>query len=133
MTTFPAVSLDSTNDRVHRLDLANAIRAVQKFLTSRIASAGQPITLGGLITVPHGFNASPFNVALDLQCIAVVGEGGWAQNNICQNVSGAGFVYSDSMNVYVRVAPSIALGRKDTGVSFTLTPANWNLIVKAVL
>lgn len=131
---FPPVTPDSSDERQHRQQIATAVRALQTFSRSRLISTGQAVALGALITVAHNLKAVPFAISLDLKCILLAGEGGWAQNDIAQNVSGAGATYSDNQNVYVRLpSASISLGRKDTGASFTLTPANWNLIVKAVL
>lgn len=131
---FPPVTPDSSDERQHRQQIATAVRALQKFSRSRLVSTGQSITLGALITVAHGLKAVPFGISLDLKCILLAGEGGWSQNDIAQNVSGAGVTYSDNQNVFVRLpSVSITLGRKDTGAAFTLTPANWNLIVKAIL
>lgn len=114
---------------------------------ARFTSTAQAITLGTLIgPIAHGLGVVPFSVTSDLKC--VTSEGGftggtdviqsWCANGMNDGANARGLsTYADATNISARISnanPTIAgiiLGRKDTGAAFTLTPANWNIILKA--
>lgn len=110
--------------------------------TQKYVSPEQTITSGGLLTLAHGLGAVPSNVVLQLSCQTA--EAGYAVGDkpfVSFNQSDGGTSiyntsYANATNVFVRfsnISSCFKIGHKTTGVSTTLTNANWKLIVRAWL
>lgn len=97
---------------------------------------------GGLASVAHGLGVTPKFVYVSFRCVTA--EGGWSIGDTINSVVGSRYdnafpasnphwmgyaAYADSANVYVRMGnQALHLPRKDTGVSFAVTTANWNVV-----
>jgi hypothetical protein len=102
-------------------------------------SGQQTITSGGSLTLAHGLGIQPGQISMHLHC--TTGEGGysagdelnatgWLGNSINGNYGVS--VVPDVTNLNIRYGsqPSMfIIPRKDTGAAFTLTIANWKLIL----
>lgn len=104
----------------------------------------QPITSGGLLTLPHGLGVAPDRIRLRLQCASGSGgEAGWSEGDEFEisvtELSDSSFsygcmVYHDAANVYVRFgaqAQTFLALNKGTGAVASLTNTKWKLVVRA--
>lgn len=111
--------------------------------TKEYVSAPQTYTPGGALSLPHGFGVAPKIIALELVCltanlgyspgdvvpIAHHGGGDLGSSSLSTCIG----VWVDSATVGIRYgsASGVPLTNKSTGSVQFLTPANWNLRVKA--
>jgi hypothetical protein len=102
-------------------------------------SPQQTITAAGSLTLAHGLGRKPILTKFVLQCTTA--DGGYSIGDEAAeilpgfNTSNTGVsVVCDATNINVRYGSAaqvfVAL-RKDTGVSFNLTPANWRFVIRA--
>lgn len=98
-------------------------------------SAQQTITLAGNLTIPHGLPAKPKLYMAVLQCVtAELGYSVGDETPLIDSFasSQASSIVPDTVNINVRFANgAIGVSNKTTGVSTTITPANWRLVVRA--
>jgi hypothetical protein len=105
--------------------------------TKSFESSQQAMSLGGLVTVAHGLGAKPKLYMVVLQCITA--QGGYVAGDEVQvnpsydGVSNFGLsIVPTSTNILVRVgADSIFIMRPDNGANFSITLANWGMVVRA--
>lgn len=121
------------------LRTAQAIAAFSIF-TKAFVSGQQTMSLGGLLTIAHGFGVVPTLIQAHYECL--VAEGGYAvgdkiiANNAQSDTAGGGAghqIIIDATNIAVRFS-SNAVGEafnKTTGAIFALTAANWALVIRA--
>lgn len=106
----------------------------------KFTSSNQTITAGGLITVAHGLGVVPDLIDFELYC--AVADDGWGVGDVIKASlnatttasSRASALYTDSVNVYMRVSASsnsFLITNKSTGSATTITNANWRVIIKA--
>jgi hypothetical protein len=104
-------------------------------------SAEQTITAGGTVTISHGLtfitNAYDIDVMLYLKCIST--EGGYTTNDIVPiSPSGQGSSGNTGISttvtttqVIIRYGSSgLNITQATTGAAFTITAANWKLLIK---
>lgn len=101
-------------------------------------STAQTITNGGQIVVAHGLGVVPGNIQLRAVCMTA--QANYAAGdiitfppvgNVATNTYGATALV-DATNVTLRIANSgLSALNKDTAAFFALTPANWQLYVRA--
>ena len=101
-------------------------------ITERFLSSDQTWTLAGSLSLNHGLTGCPRHIDSYLVCqtpegaysigdvVRYLGEGGAGTNR------GAASVVSGTTALSIRFASSSCqIPRKDTGVQFDTTPANW--------
>jgi hypothetical protein len=107
--------------------------------TKSFSSGEQAITLGGVLTIAHGLGALPFGASAWLKCVTneaghtageiVKWEAGWENDGT--NPRGLD-IRTDATNIIVRFGTANINGiDASSGALFTLTPANWHLIMRA--
>jgi len=109
-------------------------------LTKSYTSANQTITAAGALTLAHGLGTMPLLIQARMKCLS--SEVGYTTGdeviiNPCVNGSGTGqalTIVPDATNLNIRIpqaANSIVIANKGTGVTATITDANWALIFRA--
>lgn len=120
----------------------SAVAVAPQTLESRLAwikSTQQAITLGGLLTIPHGLGYRPEQFTCDL--VNLTADLGWAAGEIVpigfnffsqSFPNGDGLIaYADTTNVYVRFGNSgVCVMNKTSGQVNRITTANWRLVAK---
>lgn len=105
-------------------------------------SAEQTITNGGTVTFNHNLASISTPTDVDIHCYlkCTSAEGGYSTNDIIAfSPSGQGTSQSTGMSLRVTTTQIIvrygsfglSVTRADTGAAFTITAANWKLIVKS--
>lgn len=121
-----------------RSTAANTVEILCYFkAVSEFTSAGQTITLGGTLTIPHGLGYRPRSVVMDWLC--TVADLGYSPGNYVydvnasnSNASGITSLTADAVNIYVTYASSnVSLPNKTTGTTGNTTPARWSAIFRA--
>lgn len=130
-----------TTDGVGNLTLQTPAPLI---FSSEFISAGQTITAAGSFNIPHGMAVKPKIVQVALLCI--VNEGNWVAGEEIENsdVQSLGTVSlaqgialtTDSSNIFARYGAGSGGNvfeslDKTTGARFTLTSANWQVVVRA--
>jgi hypothetical protein len=136
--SFRAVSLGSGNWRVTEYERASG-RALVNAYTLKYASANIAVSLSASGTLTHGLGGIPDAIFVDFVCLTA--EGGYAIGEVMPyHVTG---VYDGATNrgvTFAKTSTSIKYKfssnalqglRLDTGANFTITPANWEMVVRA--
>jgi hypothetical protein len=100
-------------------------------------STNQTITALGSLTIAHGLGRTPVLWFATLICQTA--EGGYSVNDettACMAPSQSSFanalsIVPDATNLNIRFGGALSVIRKDTGGSFTITPTNWRLRIRA--
>jgi hypothetical protein len=107
-------------------------------ISLEFVSTDQTVTLAGALTLTHGLGVTPKFVTLDLICQTA--ELGYSVGEVAQyGIFGFDTIPSvvisirrNTTQILVRYpAGGMGLGRADTGVLASITPANWLLRVRA--
>ena len=118
---------------------------VVPIFTEEYVSSATAYTNGTAVTFTHGLSSVPKIIQVDAVCVTT--EGGYAADDTIRNIGMSGDATSspstnfglvayiengNTTEIKVRASSNgVSLGHKTTGANFTLTPANWNLIVRA--
>lgn len=119
--------------------LMTSLRVSQQRAKDRATSTDYAITLGGLITFAHGLSSTPSIIQPYLVCQTA--QAGYSVGDIVQmplnmttaNNTRLSSIYTDSTNVYLRIATSLVLADKGTTTATGLTAANWKIRLKALV
>lgn len=110
---------------------------------TRFVSTAQTITSGGLLTIPHGLGAKPYNIMPSVVCITAssgysVGDEIIMPPSI--SISGAAYglaLWVDATNIYIRfgnvASTALVSAVKGTGAYALLVNTAWQLYVRAEL
>ncbi|RUV12408.1 MULTISPECIES: hypothetical protein [unclassified Mesorhizobium] len=144
-TGTPAAPTQATADNTTKLATTAFVQAVVAAgdLQSFFQSAQQTITSAGLLTIAHGLGKIPTLINASLVCQTA--EQGYSAGDqlymgaipLSLGLSATGFataVVPDASNLNIRYGSSSAVfytNNKTSGVSVSLTNANWRFVVRA--